>query len=292
MDPARLDRRELEQHRLQCPDRLGALFARIVDTDGRPSNARTRRARRAGSCCGRRPRRRELLVEQAERDVDVEGAELGERQEVGRAGPVRRPLVQRQHVSEVVRDVGAAVGDPDTSLLVQLGQLALARELDQLGDLCAVVVLRAAEQPDAVVVDHEHRVHMRGVAARGRAADEVHHDVAAARLGRRPALVRQLGERGAGDPAGGEGQRGLLVERQRLGRPRALVAERAAVEVHPGREAAGAAADQRLEQREAGQALVDRHRRDSPILAGCLLSIVRVEGVTVGAVPAFGGSRR
>ena len=61
---------------------------------------------------------------------------------------------------------------------------------------------------------------MHGVAARHRPADQVGHDVAAARLRGVAGLVRQFGQGVAGDATAREGQGGLLIDAQRLGRLR------------------------------------------------------------------------
>ena len=106
---------------------------------------------------------------------------------------------------------------------------------------------------------------MRRVAARGRTPDEAHHDLPATALGLLTLVVGQLGKRVPGYPAGGERERSLLVQRERRGRPRARVGERAAVEIHPGREATRAAAEQRVEERVAGEPLDRRDHGFRPL---------------------------
>jgi hypothetical protein len=76
----------------------------------------------------------------------------------------------------------------------------------QPGYLGPGIVLRAFEHPGALVVEDEEGDIVHDVAARNRAADEVGHDVPAARLRCLAALVRQFGQRITGDAAGRERQ--------------------------------------------------------------------------------------
>lgn len=124
-----------------------------------------------------------------------------------------------------------------------------ARRLHQPGDRVARGVLRTFKQPDRVVVDDEERDVVHGVAAGHGACDEVRHDVAAAGLRQVAGLVGELGQRVAGDAAGGEGQGRLLGRAQRLGAVRALVGQRTTVQAHAAAKAARAALDQGLQQR-------------------------------------------
>ncbi len=61
--------------------------------------------------------------------------------------------------------------------------------------------------------------------------------------------VGQLGQRVAGDAAGGEGERGLLLEAERPRRAAARIAQRSAVQAHALPETARASLDQRVQQR-------------------------------------------
>jgi hypothetical protein len=70
------------------------------------------------------------------------------------------------------------------------------RDLGQLGNLGAKIVLGPLEHPSPLVVDDEERDSVDRVAARNRAADEVDHDVASAGLVLIAAVVGQFGHHG------------------------------------------------------------------------------------------------
>ena len=134
-----------------------------------------------------------------------------------------------------------------------LRKAARIRDLGQLGNLGARIVLGPLEHPSPLVVDDEERDSVDRVAARNRAADEVDHDVASAGLVLIAAIVGQLGQHGASDAATCEGQGSFFLEALPLRSAHTPVGERTPVQAHAIAEASGAAFVQGLQQRVPGQ---------------------------------------
>jgi hypothetical protein len=134
-----------------------------------------------------------------------------------------------------------------------LRNAARIRDLGQLGNLGARIVLGPLEHPSPHVVDNEERDSVDRVAARNRAADEVDHDVASAGLVLIAAIVGQLGQHGASDAATCEGQGSFFLEALPLRSAHTPVGERTPVQAHAIAEASGAAFVQGLQQRVPGQ---------------------------------------
>ena len=203
-------------------------------------------------------RRRALrLREQDQQHVDVLARVVDDGQEAGRPGRVRVLGVPAEVVRPLARELEALVVDLALDRVgvgqpVVLGAVLPARR-DLLEDLHRLALPRPAQQPDALVVDHEHRRRLGVVGARGGAAGDVQER--GAELGLAAGLVQRpvVHHRARGPGAGDEDR--LLQRRERRGLVGALVAHVAGLQRDALRDPSRAAVLQAGHHRIAEQVL-------------------------------------
>ncbi len=143
---------------------------------------------------------------------------------------------------------GTAVFDPDPAATVELDKLSATGQLDDFRALGRREVARALEQVGGVVVGHEDRDRVDGVAA-GRGAAEHSGEDRAPLAG----LVHQVDERVAGDATRGEGQRRLLGLAQAQRRLPAAIGQGSALHLHTRAETPRSTVAQGVEKGIAGK---------------------------------------
>ena len=226
---------EAAAHALEAADRLVRDRLHEPDLRGEPRHVLDRAARAERAPVVDEQRRLAAGLRQQDEDhVDVLARVVHDRQEARRAGRVGVLRVPAEVERPLARELEAPVVDLALDRVrvrdpVVLGAVLPARR-DLLEQIHRLALLRALDQPDALVVDHEQRRRLRVVGAARGPARHVQERRAELLAAVRP-VDRPVVHDGAGRAGGGDQDR-LLERCQRRRVVRALVGHLAGLERH------------------------------------------------------------